>query len=257
MPDSVFSGLQILSIGAAIILVTRLVYSGLWREYRWFVFYLSVSTLRDVILAALPLRRSVYGRVWAVSEPLMWMGGILVVLELYRHTFMGFPGIERTGRWFLIGSAALSMAASAAVVAIQNAGGTDPFPILAFVLLAGQVVNLGLACFLLLLLVFLTYYPVPMKRNAVMHAFIFGTYFLGSTAASMVRTTLGPGGLVVANLVAALLAIGCLIGWLAGLNSAGEVRSVALGSRLHPSEERMVIEKLNSLNQILARAGRD
>jgi uncharacterized membrane protein YfhO len=114
-------------------------------------------------------------------------------------------------------------------------------------------VDFSLAIFILLILFFLTRYPVPLSRNVVVHAVVFSLFFLSSTLVVILHSVFG---LHLKNEVDMFLmgtSCACLVAWLVLLNAKGEKVRV---STLHfgRGDEQRILHQLDSLNDTLLRA---
>lgn len=117
-------------------------------------------------------------------------------------------------------------------------------------------IDFSLLLFLLLILLWLTQYPVPLSRNVVVHSFAYSILFLSNTAGLLARVILG---FHVSPYVSTFfLGIGaaCILIWLVFLTPKGEQVRVSFPS-LGPEHEKRILDQLEALNKTLLKVSRD
>jgi len=124
--------------------------------------------------------------------------------------------------------------------------------IMGYVYAAERGMDFSLAIFIVLILFFLTRYPVPLSRNVVVHAAVFSLFFLSNTFGLLLHSVFG---LHLKNEVDMFLmgtSSACLVAWLFLLNAKGEKVRV---STLHfgRGDEARILLQLDSLNNTLLR----
>jgi hypothetical protein len=125
--------------------------------------------------------------------------------------------------------------------------------IMGFILATERGVDFSLAIFILLILLFLSRYPVPLSRNVAVHSVVFSVFFLSNTLGILLRSVFGLHVNDRINLFLMGVSSACVVAWLVLLNAKGE--KVRL-STLHfgrGDEARMLLQ-LDSLNRTLLRA---
>jgi hypothetical protein len=252
-----------------LVLYIRLRQEGLHRTYRFFAGYVLFHVLRSVGLATIePIGRllgddssahlagNLYGWLWVVTEPLLWVLYILVVLELYGLVLQKYKGIASLGRWAIFAGLAISLAISSVTLSADLSNPGEKFPILLYAAAIHRGVASSLVIFLLLITVFLSWYPVPLSRNVVVHSIAYAAYFLGMTMTLLVRNVSGGRLVEITNIVASGVAISCLGVWIVFLNRRGEARTVTVRQRWQADQEQHLIEQLDTINSTLLRAAR-
>jgi hypothetical protein len=105
----------------------------------------------------------------------------------------------------------------------------------------------------LLMLFFLSRYPVPLSRNAAVHAAVYSIFFLSNTLGLILHSVFG---LLLKNEVDMFFmgtSSACVIAWLVLLNPKGEEVRVTAPHFGHGDEKRILLQ-LDSLNSTLLRA---
>jgi hypothetical protein len=200
-----------------------------------------------------PLRTTLYGYLFLATQPLLWILYVLVILELFQVVLAAHAGITSFSRkvvsWALAVAAAISLATLLFDLQDRNPG--PQYVILSYFYLLDRVVHSTLLLFLVLLTGFLAYFPVPLHRNARVHAAIFSFYFLSKTAVLLARNLLGATIGDQANLWMRVVAIACLTGWAALFSEAGEMRLVRSNWASHPKDEEKLMAQLDAINRTL------
>ena len=232
----------------------KLFKSGLYRRYRFFFFYLVSLVPYGICLLVLDVNSGLYQKFWTVTTPLFWLFYILVVFELCGLILEKHKGLYTLGRWAMY----LAMAVSVTVSVLSLLPRITPaMPqqtrIMGYFYAIERGVDFSLAIFILLILFFLTRYPVPLSRNVVVHAVVFSLFFLSSTLVVILHSVFG---LHLKNEVDMFLtgtSCACLVAWLVLLNAKGEKVRV---STLHfgRGDEERILHQLDSLNDTLLRA---
>src|SRR5207245_1204282 len=106
--------------------------------------------------------------------------------------------------------------------------------------------DLSLAIFILLILLFLSRYPVTLSRNVRVHTVVYSVYFLVNTAGLLLRSLFGLMLSLELNLVFMLASTGAMVAWLLLLSPAGEIIP-AVASRISTEHEQRLLAQLDSL----------
>jgi len=244
------------TLAGMIFTCARLWHFGLHRRYRVFFAYLVFSSVRSGILLIFDVSSSFYFKFWIVTEPVLWLFYILLVLELYSLVLEAHKGLYTVGRWALWG--ALSVAMASALVSLLPQSGTPYGPswLVGFYVLVERGLLFSLVIFLILMLWFLSHYPVVLRRNVVIHSVVYAIFFLSSSVTFLAHSFLGYEVARPLNaLFTAIMAI-CVVGWMTLLDGAGEVEKRSLKRAWNTAEDRRLIEQLDSLNATLLRIAR-
>ena len=120
-----------------------------------------------------------------------------MVVELYKLVLEKYKGLYTLGRWALYVSLAISVSISA-ISLLPQIKPTMPqrSRIMLYVLATERGIHTGLAIFIILILCFLSFFPVKLSRNVRVHALVFSIFFLSSTFVLLMRSLFGhaPGG---------------------------------------------------------------
>ncbi len=247
-------------------LIVRLISLGLHQVYRIFCAFLAF----ELVSAALVLfeRYSAldnyldYRLVWVTLRLGSWILSIWMIYALLQAILRNLPGILKISRrvlsvvWPLSVGAALISAVPEYVA--SGAGSTtatlDRLVAIAFV--CERVIASMVSLVLLLMLLFILWFPVRMPRNLALFSIGFVVYFSAETFLFLLRSFYSHESLaLVGNGVTFILCI-CLVYWITFLNKQGEIAPVTLGHSWRLGRQTELMSDLEALNSALARAGR-
>ena len=178
----------------------------------------------------------------------------MMVVELYKLVLEKYKGLYTLGRWALYLSLAISVTISAISLLPQIKPSMPQRSKVMFYMLATERgVHTGLAIFIVLILCFLSLFPVKLSRNVRVHALVFSIFFLSSTFMLLMRSLFGMHLAREVNIVLMGITAASMVAWLTLLRVAGEEtqRAPALYGQ---EEESRLLMHLDSLNAALLRA---
>ncbi len=251
---SILSLLWGFSIVANATAALRLYQLDLNRVYRFFFAYLVLTTARSLLLLPFNVRENTYALIYLATLPILWVFYILIVLELYSLVLQNYSGIYSLGRWTLYGALFFSVAVS--VLTLIPTWGNETSKLLFWSTTVTRGVDFSLVIFLLLILVFLSRYPVALNRNIIVHCIVYTVFFLGTSMTILVRNVVGHELMRPLNIVLQVISAGCYLVWIFCLTRAGESRVTMLRHNWSPDDEQRLIEQLNNINATLLRAAR-
>lgn len=232
----------------------RLYQLDLYRVYRFFFAYLVLTTARSLVLLPFNVRENTYGLIYLATLPILWLFYILVVLELYSLVLQNYSGIYSLGRWTLYG--ALFFSVTVSVLTLIPSWGNETSRLLFWCTTVERGVDFSLVIFLLLILIFLSRYPVALNRNIIVHCIVYTVFFLGMSMTILVRNVVGHELMRQLNHVLQVISAACYLVWIFFLTRAGESRITMLRHNWSPDDEQRLIEQLNNINATLLRAAR-
>jgi hypothetical protein len=251
---------QVINILGSALTVLRLLTSGLYRRYRiffaYFVFRVPYMTGFLILahLKGLPggdgIRSNLYFYAFICSEPLLLLAYILMVIELYSLVLERYRGLYTFGRWVMYGAVVVSASISVLTL-LPKLGPSLPEPSkrLMYEVGAERGVDLALVIFILLIVWFLSKYPVPLSRNVVVHTVIYSVFFLSDALVLLWRTLLGYNVAGTYNVIATAVSSVCAVAWCILLSARGE--EVRVQVPIRPLSEERILQQLDLLNQTL------
>jgi hypothetical protein len=268
MPDAALfiSFFQAVTILGSALTVLKLFTSGLYRRYRiffaYFLFRLPYMTLFLVLTNLKGLAggngssSNLYFYSFFFTEPVLILAYIFVVVELYSLVLERYRGLYTLGRWAMYGAILISGTISVLTLLPKIAPSTpEPSKRLIYEIGVERGVDLALVIFILLIVWFLSKYPVPVSRNVVAHTVIYSVFFLSDALVLLWRTLLGYHINNVFNVISTAVSSACAVAWWMMLSASGEeVRTQA--PQIRPDSEERILQQLDLLNATLLKVSR-
>jgi hypothetical protein len=258
MPDTVLF-LQIVVLLGSGLAAARLFQNGLYRRYSALCSFLVFRLVSGTI--PLIFENSQRGRLYFVIyvgiQPFIWTLYVLMVREVYGLALASHRGLHTLGRWAMYVAVVISVAVSLLSILTKITPKTPQISrIIGYVFAIDRGVNFALVLFILMILFFLSRYPVPLSRNVVRDSSILFVYFLSNTAGILLRSMYGP-GIMSATISNVLLGIATLatLAWLFLITPAGEGIRKVMG--IAPQHEQRILQQLDSLNATLLKISRN
>src|SRR5580692_6862282 len=147
------------------VLLWRLWSQKLAGVYLFLTIFLAAETIQDIVLFPVRPRTTLYGTIFLISNPILWILAYLVVLELYRLILEDYPGIASVGRKAVTWCMGLAVIISI-IYALPDLKSTHgPSPVTRIFGILERSTVLGLLLFLVLIQLFLVRYRLPLSRN--------------------------------------------------------------------------------------------
>lgn len=252
------SSLTVLALCSAYgVLLGRLFWVGLYRKYPALTFYVGFQLVRTAVGALVTFRTKEFALLYFFTQPLIWILYVLMVFELFQHVLRARPGIASFSKRFMGWALCAAGGVSGATLLLDLQGASPESVLLENFVVADRVIHSSLLVFLLLLTVFLSYFPVPLHRNAKIHAAVFSFYFFAKTVLLLFRNMFGAEIATQANLVLRLVSIICLLCWVSLLSKAGEQETVRSSWLSNPELEEKLTAQLDAINNTLLRSAKE
>jgi len=251
--------LEFLILSACLLASIKLTYNGLYHRYKALFAYLVFRFFYTCALLFVFRNTRSFSYLWffLLTEPAIWIFYVLVVIELYSLVLERHRGLYTLGRWVLYGGLSLSLLISGLALLPELSGGKQQQSrVLPYYVAIERGVDFSLLIFLLLILLWLTRYPVPLSRNVLVHSVAYTFLFLSNTAGLLVRVIFG--FTLTGPVNTLFLGIGavCILMWLIFLTPKGEDVRVNLPS-LGPEHEKRILSHLDALNKTLLKVSRE
>lgn len=253
---SLISFFQLLTLAGSVLTVLKLFWTGLHRRYRMFFLLFLFQIPNTLWPLFLNTQSNAYLHTWEATEPIAWLLYVLVVLELYRLVLENHKGLYSLGRWIMY--AAVAVALSISILSLLphfNPATPQPSRLLPYFFAAERAVELSLAIFIFLILLFLSRYPVPLSRNVLVHTGLYSVYFLSGTVGMLLLSVVGYEANVKINVFFTGISSVCAFAWFFLLTRKGEEGQATLP--FYSAEyERRALEQLDAINATLLRVSR-
>lgn len=254
---SIDSVLRLFFLLCNVFLVFRVAQLGLYRTYRYFFLFLCISVLINFPGVFFGIRGLPFFYTYVVLEPIRNVLFILVVWELFSVIFKNYAGLRSLSRW-VMGLAAF--VAPLGFVLSMIAKGSQAFHGSVYVRLLVRFergLAFGLVIFILIMLFFISRYPIKLPRNSIVHCILYSVWFVGDAAILLASGFLPMGlGPHVINRGQPILEIACYLGWTLFLSKAGEYQETQVRKDISAEQEQFLIHELDSINELVLRAGR-
>jgi|SRR5271165_168594 len=241
--------LLVVQIAALAMLCLRMWLAGLHRVYVYFFGYLVLELLQSLIPVLAPLDSRLYRDTYVASQALIVAFYVLVALELYSKVLGDLPGIAAVARRYIQVILALAFGIALLQLGLVKSKAT----LTGYVVTFERTVMASLVVFVLLVTLFLVYYPVPLGRNVIAYLMGYAVYFLTRTTITLI-INLGHRWTREMSTVAMTVSVLCLGFWIIALNREGETRRVVVGHRWNPADEKKLRAQLDAINTSLLRA---
>ena len=264
--DRLAVGLRILTIAIGCGAVAHLYVQGLHKRYRILFLFLCVQVSRSASLFVaeywvhsvwpqIPVRQA-YSWTWVHTEPLLCLSYILLVSDLYSLVLQNYKGLQTVGRWMLVIAVPLAIAISVVSVLPTLEKPASEISVVFYFDLINRGIMLSLVIFILLILSFLSWYPISLSRNVVVHCVICTIFLISSSMGYLVRNVEGGSVHNAVNLAHLVITAVCWSGWLLLLTPTGEAAKMVVRREWSREEEQRLVDQLTSINSSLLRAAR-
>jgi hypothetical protein len=245
----------ILVVGSALI-AWKLYSTGLFRRYPVFFLYCIFRVPNSIWPLLLGTDSSLYQQIWMVTDPLVLGFYILMVVELFRLVLERYKGLSTLARWAMYISVLLAVTISLlSLIPRFTPAMNQRTKVMGYFLFTERGIDSALAIFIILILLFLSRYPIQLSRNARVHALIYSVFFLSNTLGLFLRMVFGLKASTNLNMVFTAISAASVLGWLLLLSPAGETIPEKK-TRIRPDQEQRLLTQLDALNASLLRVSR-
>lgn len=243
-----------LLVGSALTAL-KLYRTGLYRSYPIFFAYFIFRIPEILSPIVLNTKSDAYLKTWICIDVIVLTFYILLVRELYRLVLAKYKGLYTLGRWAMYCAVVVSVTISAlSLIPRIKPNVPQRSRILTYVIATDRGVNTALVIFIVLLLLFLSRYPVSLSRNVRVYALIYSIFFLSNVFVTLMRSLFGLRLIDTVNDAHLAVAAVCVVAWLFLLTPQGE-ENRAETQIAAPQFEHRLLTQLDSLNAALLKVG--
>jgi hypothetical protein len=251
-------GIRWLTIGLTAAVVVKLWLTGLINVYKLLFCYLAFDLLTSLGSFLIPYRTKYYAHYYFSAQTLMIVMAAFILVEIYALALERTPALARFLRstvGYILGIAALT---PLLWLYANGSASSQIHPYLKADLLFEQTMDATMAIFLIIISIFMTWFPVRLRRNVIVYISGFIVWSLSRSAAvHLAREWTGNKQAMMAiNMAQMCVAMGCLLFWLLGLRREGEARTAVVGHLWNRAEADRLTEQLNAINDSLTRLRR-
>lgn len=247
--------LLILQAAAAAFAAARLLQFRLTSRYIYLFSYLAATALFDIGLSTLSRQSPAYYWTYVAAGPTIWLTASLAVYQMFALIFRDFPGLRTAGRWALNCALGLSIIVSTVILRAPLPHQSTRTIALYYELVFDRSVHFGLAAIIIVLILFLSRYPLHLDRNTYVASGFFSAVFLAESVTRLIDT-LSPA--LYTNAVdtpeIAFVAL-AFAGWGVMLQ-AQSVVPTPVRAPANPGREAELLRQLDALNGVLSRSVR-
>jgi hypothetical protein len=248
-------GIELVLVLGSAFLAYKLYRTGLYRRYPVFFAYFVFRVLNSVSPVLLDTSSAEYQKIWICVEPIVIGFYILLVRELYRLVLEKYKGLYTLGRWAMY----LSMTVAVLISGLSLIPKITPnmpqrSKIMFYLFATERGVDTALVIFIVLLLLFLSRYPVRLSRNVRIYAILYSVFFLSNTLSLLMRSLFGLQMAGAFNVLHLAVSAACVVAWLILLSPQGAEAAIA-PAVFGPQYENRLLTQLDSMNAALLNVG--
>ncbi len=243
--------LSALQTVALIGLCIRMWQAGLQRVYVYFFSYLLLMLFESAVLALVGYGTVAYGYVWMATEVLALCFYTLIVLECYATVLRDLGGIASISRRYIKITLGVAIVAAVLLLGLER----TPKTVFGYFYALDRTVVSSLLVFVLLITIFLVYYPVPLSRNVIVYSVGYAVYFLTKATALFARNISHEWQPQI-SVILLTVSTACLVFWWLALSRKGQTTTVVIGHKWHSGDEERLLSQLKAINTSLSRAAR-
>jgi hypothetical protein len=248
-------GIELILLLGSAFLAYKLYRTGLYRRYPIFFAYFVFRVPSSIWPLLLDTSSAAYQKLWICTDPIVIVFYILLVRELYRLVLEKYKGLYTLGRWAMYVSMTVAVIISGlSLIPRIRPSMPQRSKVMFYVFATERGVNTALVIFIVLLLLFLSRYPVRLSRNVRIYAILYSIFFLSNTLSLLMRSLFGLQMAGAFNVIHLAVSAACVVAWLILLSPQGaDTRSapVVLG----PLYEHRLLTQLDSMNAALLNVG--
>lgn len=244
-----------LNLVATVALALNLVRTGLVSVYRFLFVYLAADVAQTIPLMLLRSHRKSYSWTYVHTQPVKVVLAIFVILELYRVALAQRPALARFGRdavGYILAAAAVG---ALALLMLDSSVPPGQPKVLHLLFSFERTMDEWMLLFLIVIRVFMTWFPVRMTRNGAIYVAAFAIYFL-ARAAGLLLVNVVPDFSGRFDVLMLSISFVCLLAWLFALRREGEQITVVTSPRRDPARIRHLTQQLDAMNARLAEIAR-
>jgi hypothetical protein len=238
-------------------LLVRLVQCGLTRTYGSLFWYWLAQAAATPVMLLVPLKSSLYTKLYFTAEVISLVLAIWVVLELYREALVGHSALARFGRQSVITLMGVAAIMAGFAVTLDSKILPGQRPAIHRFLILERTVSLMIVGFLLLMSAFLLWFPVKIKRNVVVYIVGFVLFYSSRSVGILLVNLLPATALQLMSIIVLGCTLVCLLLWVIGLRKGGEDVITITGNPSHAEALSRLSGQLDEINTALARFARN
>jgi hypothetical protein len=241
---------------ALAVLLVRLALARLYKIYPFMFLYFLVMSSGSMALTRIPLRSNLYSYSYMAVEVSMHMIGILTVLEMYKVALARHRGLASFGRASVltVTLGTILVAAVGTLLDLNVLKGQSAINHRFFTL--ERTMDFVIFIFLLLIVIFVTWFPVELARNVAVSMGGYAVYCFARVTALLAINLLPPQYDLTINRAALGASLAIFAIWFVALRRDGLRADSVVGHAWDPAALSRVSRQLDAINAALVRFGR-
>lgn len=235
----------------AAMLAVRIYRERLQRIYPMLFTFLLFDVIRTVASSAFRQGTSMSAYFFIATEPVAWILNFMMVREIFHIVLQDHPGIDSVSRGFIRSAILVSAVASVALLWMDYAPAPGITKLLQWTFLFGRVALLALVVLLIAAVVFMSWFPVTISRNASILVTGYVIYFSSKGLLLLVRNMAGAGFNTAGGIAMLCVFIACLAAGAVLLKSSNEARQREFRHPSDPQEANRLLAQLERINRKL------
>jgi magnesium-transporting ATPase (P-type) len=245
--------LSYLNFAAVLVLLWRLTHGKIYRTYRSLFWYWLVQAVGTMALLSTPMYTYQYLYIYWAVQTITIVMAVFVVQDLYRITFLEHPAVASFARRSVVVAVVIAAVIALSGIRLDFTILPGQFPAIHRFATFERSMNFIILLFLLLISALLLWFPIKVRRNIVVYISGF-LLFSASRSFGLLLTNLLPQSDTRMVSTALLgLTLACLVIWIIGLQSEGELATATPGYRRNPEAMQRLSHQLDSINAALTR----
>ena len=245
--------LRSLIFGTCLLLLTRMIVSGIFRIYPWFCAYILAETLRILAASQVSIYSNAYTTQWKIASTAKAILLVFVVLEMYRVALAGRPALaryaQRVAKYVILAGALFS---GLMLWLLGSGGSLQKSPVYHYFAFL-RTMDCWMLVMVAAILWYVLWFPVRLSRNALLYIIGFGVFFLSETVhfVMLEQLPLYQGRYV----SSAALTVNwlCLVCWAVALGGRGGHTTSVIGHFWNREKAERLNALLDSINDRLER----
>ncbi len=249
--DATLDWFKYVNLGLALILVWRLLQTRLYLPYRFFFIYQAYDALESILgLYQLDPRSGLYR--YVALQSIKWILTALVVLEIYRLSLEKSPAIAEAGRRAVLYFYAFCVMASMTWVYFTDASPKEWLR--TYSLAIERSLTVADLLFLGGLSLFLTRFPIRLRKNLVAYVLGFVAYFVSKGIFdSFGVISRDARAKQITNVALYAITLVILAFWIRAMRKTGEAETTEMRPQRTAVESERLREQLDEINTTLER----
>jgi hypothetical protein len=173
-----------------------------------------------------------------------------MLVEIYSLALERQPALSEFGRGIVVYLLAAAGSIPILEIAMDHSSIAGAYPVLRTFFLIEQTIDGTIAIFLILIAIFLAWFPVGLSRNVIFYVGGFIVWFLSHSVLIHVANKWLENGPIkaAADVTDMSCAFGCLLFWMIGLRRTGVHRTVVVGHFWNRADATRLVHQLDTMN---------